>query len=81
MDYDRARVLQSLGYWVKIWGLPVGLQDLDAQPYIARNIENDVGLKDLIKVSLFAHLSTIIVFSYNIFTELHVFCFVAAQRS
>jgi len=51
VDYDRARVLQSLGYWVKIWGLPVGLQDLDAQPYIAQNIENDVGLKDLIKLN------------------------------
>jgi len=51
VEYDRARLLQSLGYWVKIWGLPVGMEELDAQPYIQANIENDVGLKDLLKLN------------------------------
>ena len=51
ITYDRARVLQSLGYWVKIWQGPVALPNLVvSQPHIYQNIENDVGLRDLMKV-------------------------------
>jgi len=50
-QYDRARVLQSLDYWVKIWDVPVAETDLEGQPYLVANVENDVGLKDLIKLN------------------------------
>jgi len=52
ITYDRARLLQSLGYWVKIWQGPVALQNLVVtQPHIYKNIENDVGLRDLMKLN------------------------------
>ena len=38
-DYDRATVMQRLGYWVKIWDSPVDENNLKNQPYIAENIE------------------------------------------
>jgi len=50
LEYDRATVLQNLGYWVKIWDSPMTEIDLENQPYILENIQNDVGLKDLIKL-------------------------------
>jgi len=50
LEYDRATVLQNLGYWVKIWDSPVAEKDLASQTYILDNIQNDVGLKDLIKL-------------------------------
>merc|ERR1719491_9562 len=45
--YDRVRLLQSLGYWVKIWDLPLAQEDLDPQP---PPVEVDNELKDLIKL-------------------------------
>lgn len=52
ITYDRSRVLQSLGYWVKIWEPLVALTGLEAhQPYLYQNVETDVGLKDLIKLN------------------------------
>merc|ERR1719491_1479714 len=45
--YDRVRLLQSLGYWVKIWDLPVAAADIDPRP---PPIEVDNELKDLIKL-------------------------------
>ena len=52
-DYDRASLLQNLGYWVKIWDSPVSEGSLTDQPFIADNIGecNDHGLDDLMKVS------------------------------
>lgn len=50
--YDRATILQGLGYWVKIWEFPVDEAILANQPYIAANIDNDVGLNDLMKVGM-----------------------------
>merc|ERR1740124_917812 len=49
-EYDRVTLLQSLGYWVKIWDSPVDENSLYDQPYIADHIEDDVGLKDLMKL-------------------------------
>merc|ERR1740136_131942 len=49
-EYDRATLLQNLGYWVKIWDSPVDENSLYDQPYIADHIEDDVGLKDLMKL-------------------------------
>jgi len=51
-QYDRARVLQSLDYWVKVWDVPVAETGLGGQPYLSANVENDVGLKDLIKLNV-----------------------------
>jgi len=50
-DYDRATLLQGLGYWVKIWNSPLSESSLENQPYIAENIEDDVGLKDFMKLN------------------------------
>ena len=57
-DYDRVTLLQGLEYWVKIWDSPLSKSSLENQPYIAENIEDDVGLKDFMKVRLLQLLSS-----------------------
>jgi len=49
VEYDRVQLLQSLGYWVKMWGVPSGMEELESQ-YITDNIENGVGKVDLVKL-------------------------------
>ena len=48
-EYDRVAVLQSLGYRVEVKGEPVGIEDV-TDAYLAANVENDVGIRDLMKL-------------------------------
>ena len=48
-EYDRVAVLQSLGYRVEVKGEPVGIEEI-SDPYLAANVENDVGIRDLMKL-------------------------------
>jgi hypothetical protein len=53
-QYDRVRVLESLGYHVQIKGSPIVTETGDfvniTAPYIAENVNNDAGANDLITV-------------------------------
>ena len=48
-EYDRVAVLQSLGYRVEVKGEPVGIAAV-SDPYLASNVESDVGIRDLMKL-------------------------------
>lgn len=51
--YDRVKLLQSEGYHVEILGHPITEDDLaETQPYILENIENDVGIRDSMKLHI-----------------------------
>jgi len=50
VEYDRVKMLQSLGYWVKIWDVPVNINELENKEYLVENLQNDVGLRDLLKL-------------------------------
>jgi hypothetical protein len=53
-QYDRVRVLESLGYHVIIKGSPIigpsGEMVNISDPYVAENVNNDVGERDLITI-------------------------------
>ena len=49
IEYDRVKILTELGYFVKIWGEPVGQSQISSQ-YVRDNIGKDVGLRDLMKL-------------------------------
>mmetsp|Transcript_231 Transcript_231/g.341 ORF Transcript_231/g.341 Transcript_231/m.341 type:complete len:704 (-) Transcript_231:190-2301(-) len=51
--FDRVRVLEELGYIVKIIGSPIKKVDITGSEYLRNSIEQDVGLKDLIKLQAF----------------------------
>ena len=51
--FDRVRILEELGFIVKIIGSPVKKVDIGGSPFLRENIMNDVGVKDLIKVQAF----------------------------
>lgn len=50
VDYDRASVLQNLGYWVKIWDPPVTTDSIVDQHFIASAITENAGFNDLAKL-------------------------------
>merc|ERR1740124_202308 len=63
-DYDRVSLLQSLGYWVKIWDSPISENMANKQPYLKDNIEDDVGWKDFMKLqalNLYRHEFVVVI--------------------
>ena len=54
------------GYFVKVWGAPVGKEQIQSQ-YIQDNVDNDVGLKDLMKLHAFNFdtFPTVILVDYS----------------
>ncbi len=52
-NYDRVKLLQSLGYFVEILGHPITEHDLNINnSYISDNIATDVGIRDSVKLQI-----------------------------
>eukprot|EP00546_Thalassionema_frauenfeldii_P020972 CAMPEP_0178903840 /NCGR_PEP_ID=MMETSP0786-20121207/5373_1 /TAXON_ID=186022 /ORGANISM="Thalassionema frauenfeldii, Strain CCMP 1798" /LENGTH=1220 /DNA_ID=CAMNT_0020575241 /DNA_START=105 /DNA_END=3767 /DNA_ORIENTATION=+ len=49
-NYDRVKILQELGYWVIIWAEPVSLSELPSNSYVRDNINNEDGIRDMLKI-------------------------------
>ena len=49
--YDLVASLQGMGYFVKIFDEPVYVDEIVGSQYLKDNIEADVGIRDLLRVS------------------------------
>ena len=65
-EYDRVAVLQSLGYRVEVKGEPVGIEEI-SDPFLAANVENDVGIRDLMKLHAYTLTShkVVVLIDFN----------------
>ena len=54
--YDLVASLQGMGYFVKIFDEPVYVDEIVGSQYLKDNIEADVGIRDLLRVSAYMYI-------------------------